>query len=97
MEDVVDSLDDVAHDLLQILDLDVAVEHQERVRNRHVYPLNCVVVSFARSVAVFLRWTCCVLGRRLHRSMHDHLVSHPHAVRIRLAGQHRRNLMRILD
>ena len=45
VEDVVDALQDVADQLLLVLDLDGGVGHQQRVRDGHVDPLDLVVVA----------------------------------------------------
>ncbi len=80
MEDVVHPLDYVSHDLLEVLNLHVAVQHQQGVRDRHVYTFNCVVLGLASGVAVLFGWAgaevVLVALRNRVRSLDHDLVRH---------------------
>lgn len=86
MKDVIHPLNHVPHDLLQILDLDVCIKHQQRVWYRHIDSLDCIVISLTRCIAVLLRRTgaevlvvtCITILPKLGwvRSMYHYLMGH---------------------
>ena len=84
MENVVNSLNDVSDDFLQVLNLNISVEHQKWVWNGHIDPLNSPFVLAPR-IRVLLGWACAVvvlmwilsnLGLLKLVGVHYHLMRH---------------------
>ena len=81
MKYVINSLDDISDYLLEILNLDIAIQHQEWVWNGDVYAFNCTALCLACGVAVLFGGTTIeviyisvTLVRLDVRGMHHYLV-----------------------
>lgn len=84
MKYIINSLYHISYNFLEVLDLNVSIQHQERIWNSNIYSFNCTIFCFACRVAMFLGRTstkmicCCIIWLMLSRvwSMNNNLMSH---------------------